>query len=334
MFFAVLSFAFSGFAYGINTSSTSALARNTTNEASSVYFSTNPQSTPLSKSLQPVPVGLGAYESTNDSAWVPVNVTNYTGAVANSPSPMEGNGYGIEGAYGGNGMLTYAAEIVSFSQFSGETDLGGGGGNSWSVQMNTNGFYGNNGDADIYQIVLQNNNWVEHGICPFCWKTYYNDFGIWQVDSTTQQYPHSTVSIPTYSLSTAIQIEIDAYLSAGILTGILTITTNSGTNSWAVSVTPQYGLAGYWSSVSGTILGVGSTSPSNPDTAQFTSPTSELTEIVASEQIPWSPYASNALTLVYTVEQNNLNQGTVQTSTLWEPQYNYYGFTVYTYSSN
>lgn len=94
-------------AYGSNASNTSATPHHLSDAATYVSDSNGQSSNAiLPKDLPPLPKGLGAYESTNDSAWTPVNATDYTGAVANCPTPMEGNFYGIEGAYGGNGQLS------------------------------------------------------------------------------------------------------------------------------------------------------------------------------------------------------------------------------------
>ena len=92
-------------AYGSNTSNTSATPHHLSDAATYVSAGNGLSSNAiLPKGLPPLPKGLGAYESTNDSAWTPVKATDHTVAVANSPAPMEGNFYAIEGAYGGNGQ--------------------------------------------------------------------------------------------------------------------------------------------------------------------------------------------------------------------------------------
>ncbi len=268
----------------------------------------------------PIPRGFGAYESINGSQWIKVNTSVYSGH-PNSATPMEGGNYGVEGAGGGNGILTNAVETVSFSQFSGESDQTWGN-NAWSVQLNTNTFIGNNGQTDWVQFVFQNNLYNNY----IFFKSYYSQFAIWTVDITTNTYNAYSTSIPIQTLSTALQVEIDANSNGGDLNAQLYITTSSGYTVWYLSEPQQYGLSGHWSSVSGTILGAGGGS-----IADFTSPTHETTVITADGPSTWSPYTY----LDYnTAEMNNLNKGTVTTSEDFEPEYYYYGYTVTTESSN
>ena len=102
--------------------------------------------------------GIAGYEQINGGSWFSINVTETSGP-PNATTPKEGGNYGIEG-----GNLPVSTGIwesvveVSFSEFSGEADgtwyLGD---NSWSIQLNTNDFYGNNGHWDAVQFVFKIN---------------------------------------------------------------------------------------------------------------------------------------------------------------------------------
>lgn len=280
----------------------------------------------VSGSTPSPPAGYGAWESINGGPWFKQNNTLSvrTGpSNANASIMTEGDSSLVEGAFGGNGVLTNAVETVSLPQFSGEKDSKWGT-NAWSVQLNTNYFIGNNGQTDSVQFGFQNNLYTNYII----YKAHYSQFVISanDVQSNPQIYNVDSISIPIQTLSTALQIEIDANSNGGNLNAQLYITTSSGYTTWSISEPQVYGLSGHWSSVSGTILGAGSSS-----TAEFTSPTHVTTQIVASAPSSWSPYySSNDVTL----EQNNLNQGAVSGTALFEPQYYYYGYTVTTQSSN
>lgn len=241
----------------------------------------------------------------------------------NSTIPMEGGiSYGVEGAAGGGGVLNSGSVYVSFSQFSGETDNVWGS-NAWSVQLNTNYFTGSNGQQDWVQFVYQQNLNNGSGSAP------YSMFAIWEIDLSTNSYrsfdPQYLSSIPV-TLSTSTTIQIDGSVSGGNINAKLIIATSSGSNTWDISYQDLYGLSGRWSTVSGTILGAGGGS-----TADFNSPTQESTQLTASASTTWDPYAS---TIYVTGEKNNLNQGTVSTQKLFEPESDLYLYIITTKSSN
>jgi hypothetical protein len=241
---------------------------------------------------------VGAYEQINYGPWIKVNVTETSGPF-NASTPMEGNTYGVEGANMENfGGITDADLKVSFSTFSGEHDSNIlRGDNSWSIQLNSNFFDGNNGQTDWVQFVYQNKLFGLLGD--------YSQFGIWNVDVTTQTYHSVTVSVGANSLSTSETYEIYATDYNGELTTILTLDYSNGdVYNYYEYAADQYGLSAHWSEVSGTVLGAGGGS-----TAEFTSPTAETTTVSAYPSS--TPYAGLD---VVTGEQNNLNLGSVTTS--------------------
>lgn len=241
---------------------------------------------------------VGAYEQINYGPWIKLNVTETSGPF-NASTPMEGNNYGVEGANMENfGGITDADLEVSFSTFSGEHDSNIlRGDNSWSIQLNTNYFDGNNGQTDWVQFVYQNKLFGLLGD--------YSQFGIWNVDVTTQTYHSVTVSVGANHISTSETYEIDATDYNGELTTILTLDYSNGdVYNYYEYASDQYGLSGHWSEVSGTILGAGGGS-----TAEFTSPTAKTTTVIAGPSS--NPYPGLD---VVTGEQNNLNLGSVTTS--------------------
>ena len=275
--------------------------------------------------VPPIPAGYGGWESVNGGPWAKVlnSTTNGPSGSQNSSAYdlNQGANYMVEGAFGGNGVLTDATEIVSFSQFSGVSDSQFGN-NAWSVQLNTNYFTGNNGQQDSVQFGFQNNLNNHLSIFSSHWST----FAIWTNDVTVQAYHCDTLNIPIQTLNSALGVEIDANDQGGNLNAQLQITTSSGYTIWTLSEPQRYGLSDHWSSASGTILGAGDSS-----IAQFTSPTQETTQITVSSSSSFSPYSSaNDVTL----EQNNLNDQTITNSQFFEPQYSYYGYTVTTTTSN
>lgn len=245
--------------------------------------------------------GIAGYEQINGGPWFSINVTDTSGP-PNATTPKEGGNYGIEG-----GNLPVSTGIwesvveVSFSEFSGEADgtwyLGD---NSWSIQLNTNFFYGNNDHWDMVQFVFQNKLLGLTG--------YYSTFGIWNINTDTQNYNDVSVGVPIQTLSTGIVYSVQGYVQNGELyagLGISNYNTNTFYN-YVVQAPDMYGLASNWNSASGTILGA-----ANGSTAWFTSPTDETTIINVFESYPYQAYGD----LDYgTEEMNNLNQGSVTTS--------------------
>ena len=273
------------------------------------------------KKTPPLPTGIGAWESVNGGPWVKQTLVVQSGNMSNHLAPMEGGSYGEFGINAQSGSpLSDSYEYFSLSQYSGETDSSYGS-NAWSIQLNTNFFNGNNGAQDWIQSVLQNNlyNWYS----PWA---HFSQFGIWEVDVSTQSYTSYLDSAPILSLSTGVTYEIQMDVSGGEIQTVLTITNyNTGnTQNWIVDAVDTYGLSGHWSSISGTVFGAGGGSE-----AQFTSPTTDFTVLQAISTSSWSPTFS---TDQVTGETNNLNQGSTTTS--WTAESGFYQFQSQTTSSN
>lgn len=101
--------------------------------------------------------GSGAYESVNNGPWFKVNTVS--GSAQNRsvvPAAGEGGNIGVEDI-ANSVSINDAVLQVGFSELaSGESDSMYGA-NAWSIQLNTNTFFGSNYESDLVQFVLQNN---------------------------------------------------------------------------------------------------------------------------------------------------------------------------------
>ncbi len=190
---------------------------------------------------------------------------------------------------------------VDFSQFSGESDATYGS-NDWSIQANTNTFTGSNSQTDWVQAI------------EFNYPTYLG--GLWPIYETClQQWDLTTQSLgsdPCTSTSKqSLSSSFDNY-------EVLYSYSSGGTNyleseycqvnvqCWSSSAADLYGLAGHWSQVIGTILGL-----QRGSNADFTHPTSLTADAYL---IAGSSNSASGNVQYITDEGNNLNPGTPSAS--------------------
>ncbi len=260
--------------------------------------------------LPPLPHGIGSWESNNYGPWVQENITNESCRSAGNHTPSEGNNYGVEGMCEriSNPILEQGIVWVSMSEFSGESDSRCGN-NAWSVQLNTNYFTGSNNQQDWIQFVFQNN-------FHCWWGWHYSWFSIWTNDLSTCQYNRHTISVPVFTLTSSSIIGIVGWVNSkcNLLSASLYLCTSVGNlNVYTVSEKDPYGLSGNWSTVDGTILGIGGRS-----TANFVSPTCLKTQVTGQAFSTFDGFPG----LLYTTgEQNNLNLGSRTESSCWEAYY-------------
>jgi hypothetical protein len=254
-----------------------------------------------------LPVGLGCYaHAVGDAEWIAVDCT--PASVADKlPRPVIGGGaYGIDGlsVIGTGKILTEGYVTDWFSTYSGEKDTSWGS-DSFSIQTNTSLFTGNNGQLDGVQFTEQ---YSPQGVSQDC---------VWNVDVTTQTYPHTCVTTPAQPLSSKFGADVVGEVTSKLVcasTGKLGIfcfeeyfltsvyMTPSGT--WAVTAADTYGLHSQWTQTSGTILGLGGGSE-----AVFTHPTEVGSNVgVYSSGLNSGATRFNTLSYGYwTDESNNLN---------------------------
>lgn len=241
--------------------------------------------------------GSGAYERINNGSWFRIN-TSSVQVPSNDAIPMEGGTYGVEGGNASNKGIDTAYVQVSFSQLSGESDNYYGTG-AWSVQLNTNFFYGTNNKWDWIQFVDMNNVYNSSPTQRF------DMFGIWNVTGVsnplTAIYSVTPVYIPIGYLSTATSYTITGGFYNGEIEGEFTISSPSQTTNYFLYQPDTYGLSGKWSSASGTILG-----GANGSTADFVHPTTETTTVVIEAPTISSAFIQKNYD---TGEQNNLSPG-------------------------
>ena len=201
--------------------------------------------------------------------------------VAQLPPPIEGGngGLGIFGLQMQKHNLGGAIINVTLTKFNGEADT------TWessgfSIQANTNKFSGNNGHTDWVQFVLQN--YLTIAGAPLC---------VWEIDITTGDYDTNTVCafIPFSILNPNFSAEIEGIalpegntiLQDGVPGLVVQYISTAMPGVWYSVVAPDHfgltssavaGCGGCWTSVDGTIIGVGSASQ-----AVFTPPTRETT---------------------------------------------------------
>jgi hypothetical protein len=224
--------------------------------------------------------------------------------------PLVGGGSGMDGLSVSGKVLTEGFTTAWFSKFSGETDTAWGG-DSFSLQANTNQFTGNNGQLDAVQFVEQSS------------PNYKSIDCVWNIDVTTQAYASTCVATSFQTLSSSFGADIVGTVTSQLLClpfGIcltlyyLTSTYMTPSGTWAVTAADTYGLHSSWTQTSGTILGLGGGSE-----AVFTHPTTVGSDV--------GVYAAglNSAALVHvpegTVESNNLNYQSTPTSTCYGDGY-------------
>jgi hypothetical protein len=207
----------------------------------------------------------------------------------------EGGNYG--GVYGVNQgpTSTYDGQVtVDFSQYSGESDSNYGS-NSWSIQVDTNDFTGNNGQSDWVQAIYFNDPNNLFGFQPY-WATC-----VQQWDVTTSSLGSNVCAgVSGQYLSSSFDSYEAGYLySSGGTYYFESEYCQTGVQCWTSSAADKYGLAGNWNWVGGTILGL-----ERGSTADFTSHTSLATYVYLTAG---SSFSGNYELQDVTAESNNLN---------------------------
>jgi hypothetical protein len=241
-----------------------------------------------------LPLAAGCYyHATRGTGWQAVSCTSQAQTSA-LPKPQIGGSSGIDGLSIKGKILTEGFTTAWFTTYSGEKDTSWGA-DSFSIQANTNGFTGSNGQLDSVQFTEQ---YSPQGVSQDC---------VWNIDVTTQNYANTCVNTPAQPLSKSFGADVVGTTSSEVLCifGCITIwlvtstyMTPSGT--WAVTAADTYGLHSHWTQISGTILGLGGGSQ-----AVFTHP-AKLGSVVGA----YSPGLNSATTFntgLWTDESNNLS---------------------------
>lgn len=236
--------------------------------------------------------------SPNSNSWTQVACETAQQA-SKLPKPTEGGSHGVEGESAENlisaGAINYYPSVPSSPGIS-DSSKGSG---SFSVQANTNGFQGVNGQLDWVQFTDQNDAGSPS-----------NNFCIWNVDITTQNYNNNCMSLPYYmvGLYGIPWLFMEGYAPGnGYLYAEFCM--ESSKYCYSISASDEYCLGGgncdggsmfdqFWS-MTGTVLGYGGGSK-----ASFVSGSS-LSTLVGLWDNPSKPYASGEQ-LVITNEENNL----------------------------
>lgn len=216
------------------------------------------------------------------------------------PEQYIGGPYQIQGI-DGSAATTYQAEVdVAFSTYSGESDSSKGS-NAWSMQANTNEFYGPNNTIYVVQFVEKQNPNDCYGLCGWANvcivqdDTAYGAKGYHNFCNTNMSVQDLSSSYEGYILGWTYNSGGVNYLEAEYC--------HVNVQCWTESTSDLYGLTGNFSEASGTILGI------SASTADFTSPTSLTTKVL----LGTDNSATHGL-LGQTVEENNLTPGTVNFS--------------------
>jgi hypothetical protein len=258
----------------------------------------------------PPKIGVGCYfRPVTNQTWKSVACLAQA-QTTKAERPLVGGGSGMDGLSVSGKVLTEGFTTAWFSKFSGETDTAWGG-DSFSLQANTNQFTGNNGQLDAVQFVEQSS------------PNYKSIDCVWNIDVTTQAYASACVSTPFQTLSSTFGADIVGTVTSQVLCFpfavcltfyYLTSTYMTPFGTWAVTAADSYGLHSSWTQTSGTILGLGGGSE-----AVFTHPTNVGSNV--------GVYAAglNAAALVHvpegTVESNNLNYQSTPSSACYGDGY-------------
>ena len=207
-------------------------------------------------SLPPLPHLNGCFVLKSDS-WTELSCATKQ-EIANIPRPEEGGKYNNVYGMGSASVIQsgYIFYLPSVPSSPGVTDSIRGPG-AFSAQANSNGFVGSNGQADAVQFTDQNN--------P---NTHKNYACITQVDSTTQDYTSSCAFV-TFTLDGLYGVSylfISGEASSGSIELNFCVTAPIDkiyNNCYAVETSDIYNLEGSWTTLTGTILGLGDSSQAN-----------------------------------------------------------------------
>jgi hypothetical protein len=210
------------------------------------------------------------------------------------PKPTEGGSHGVKGESSESliiqGVIDYYPSVPSSPGIS-DSSKGSG---SFSVQANTNGFTGNNGQLDWVQFTDQNNAGSPS-----------NNFCIWNVDITTQNYDNNCMSLPYYMVGLYGIPWLYMYGGApGNGNLYAEFCMESTKYCYSISAPDEYCLGGCsaefdkFFSLTGTILGYGGGSE-----ASFVKGSTLTTNVALYK--PTKPFASGEQNVI-TDEENNL----------------------------
>jgi hypothetical protein len=226
---------------------------------------------------------------------VPCVSQGQSGGVQTAPPPPQEGGnrsgvasLGLSWAATYTPIISEGYTVITFSQFSGETDSVNGS-DAFSIQLNTNEFVNSTGQVSWVQFVEQNDPRANiRGCGTSCDCVWQNDLTQAGPENNPSAYHHVCVATALQTLSSTFQAGIQGnveYTLLGCLPapsyrcfwGYLIKSTyyvdGPSPQAWSVVAVDQVDLHSYWFGVSGAILGYGASSQ-----AMFNHPT-ELSTI-------------------------------------------------------
>jgi hypothetical protein len=229
-------------------------------------------------SVPPPPAKAGCYHY-GPSGWVEVSCA--TDAYVKEHYPHPDIQYGIASIATTTGKpLAYGLVDITFNAVGSISDSQSGT-NAFSIQNNTNGFTGSNGDLDIVQFVVQSKPGQPDGVC------------VWNVDVKTQNYAPTCVSAPNVrggGITAGDEPKVQGFILPGHNIGVtayLPWAEGGASTPWAAVAGDTYDLADNWTEVSGAVLGFGNGSALTFSSADL------WTEIAASTcPADTNPYAN------------------------------------------
>lgn len=220
------------------------------------------------------------------------------------PTPLEGGRSSTLLGLTSPGVINYGYSSIYIVNpgFTPETDPSVGQ-NGFSIQANTNGFLGSNGDLDAVQFTFQNSpNWLYLVWAPWAAVC------VWNIDVTTQSYQSTCLNTPNQTLDYGYSATVYGSASGGMLTATFCV---SGT-CWSVTAPDKYGLSSKWTQLNGNILGIG-----NGSQAQFDG--GEVANTVDIHAIGGPATIISQTSSVVTLETNNLAYASSSVSCTFTP---------------
>ena len=231
-------------------------------------------------------------------------------------------------------MLTYSTLIVNFRAYTDVYDSHCGDG-SYALELNTNGFRGNNAHTDWVQFTYQD---YPHNQVGSSCQGHNSRICIWNINLDAQDYSQTWCkTTPEHGLSSSYEVIIEGFV---VKTPALACATFVGTvctsfksydftlfmyayvngDYWGISAPDVYGLAGNWAQSSGGIMGEGGGSQ-----AAWGSGTNLQTDIAASScpnpqhgQLFMDCSGASAISATFAGDGQVNGSGTDETSTLTE----------------
>jgi hypothetical protein len=202
--------------------------------------------------VPPPPAKAGCYHY-GPSGWVEVSCATDEYVKEHYPHPdiQQGIVSTATAATGKPLPLAYGVVDITFNAVGSISDNYFGT-NAFSIQNNTNGFFGSNGDLDIVQFTVQSKPGQSDGVC------------IWNVDVTTQNYNNTSCTPAPNARGGGIDAGdepvVQGYILPGHFIGItayLPWAEGGAGVPWATVSPDTYDLADNWIQVSGGVLGFG-----------------------------------------------------------------------------